>query len=135
MKKRWNIKEQSPLEKVKLLSEAIKVNDIIGNLLVQRGIEDYEQAKDFFRPSLDSLHDPFLMKDMKKAVKRIVDATQKREKILVFGDYDVDGTTAVSLVFTFLRWLGLKCDYYIPDRYTEGYGVSFKGVDYAAENG
>ncbi len=135
MKKSWNIREQAPPEKVKSLSEAIKVNDIIGNLLVQRGIENYEQAKDFFRPSLESLHDPFLMKDMKKAVKRIVDATQKREKILVFGDYDVDGTTAVSLVFTFLRWLGLKCDYYIPDRYIEGYGVSFKGVDFASDNG
>jgi single-stranded-DNA-specific exonuclease len=135
MKKRWNIKEQAAADKVKVLSDAIKVNDVIGNLLVQRGIEDYSQAKDFFRPSLDALHDPFLMKDMKKAVKRIVDATEKREKILVYGDYDVDGTTAVSLVFTFFRWLGLKCDYYIPDRYTEGYGVSFKGVDYAFENG
>lgn len=135
MKKQWNIKEQSPKEKVKHLKEAINVNSIIGNLLVQRGIESYDQAKDFFRPSLNSLHDPFLMKDMKKAVQRIIEAAQKREKILVFGDYDVDGTTAVSLVYTFLRWLGLKCDYYIPDRYAEGYGVSFKGVDYAADNG
>ncbi len=134
MKKRWNIKEQAAPEKVKTLVDAIKVNEVIGNLLVQRGVENYEQAKDFFRPSLDSLHDPFLMKDMQKAVQRIIDATQKREKILVFGDYDVDGTTAVSLVFTFLRWLGLKCDYYIPDRYTEGYGVSFKGVDFASDN-
>ena len=129
------MKEQAPPEKVRSLSAAIKVNDVIGNLLVQRGIEDYEQAKDFFRPSLESLHDPFLMKDMDKAVDRIIKATKDREKILVYGDYDVDGTTAVSLVFTFLRWLGLKCDYYIPDRYTEGYGVSFKGVDYAADNG
>ncbi len=135
MKKRWNVKEQASAEKVKRLVESIKVNDVIGNLLVQRGIEDYNQAKDFFRPALESLHDPFLMKDMKKAVKRIMDAAQKKEKILVYGDYDVDGTTAVSLVFTFLRWLGLNCDYYIPDRYTEGYGVSFKGVDYAADNG
>lgn len=129
------MKEQASPEKVKRLSEAIKVNDVIGNLLVQRGIEDYNQAKEFFRPSLESLHEPFLMKDMKKAVKRIMDAAQKKEKILVYGDYDVDGTTAVSLVFTFLRWLGLNCDYYIPDRYTEGYGVSFKGVDHAADNG
>jgi single-stranded-DNA-specific exonuclease len=135
MKKRWNVKEQATAEKIKPLVEAIKVNDVIGNLLVQRGIEDYNQAKEFFRPALESLHDPFLMKDMKKAVQRIVDATQKREKILVYGDYDVDGTTAVSLVFSFLRWLGLKCDYYIPDRYVEGYGVSFKGVDFAADNG
>src|SRR5580698_3475818 len=110
MKKRWNMKEQASPEKVKSLSAAIKVNDVIGNLLVQRGIEDYEQAKNFFRPALESLYDPFLMKDMKKAVKRIMDAAQKKEKILVYGDYDVDGTTAVSLVFTFLRWLGLNCD-------------------------
>lgn len=135
MKKIWNIKEQAPAEKVKQLAEAINVNGVIGNLLVQRGIEDYNQAKDFFRPSLESLHNPFLMKDMEKAVKRIVAAAQKKEKILIYGDYDVDGTTAVSLVYTFLRWMGLKCDYYIPDRYTEGYGVSFKGVDHAAENG
>jgi len=135
MKKKWTIKEQAPAEKVKFLKDAINVNAIIGNLLVQRGIEDYDHAKDFFRPALTSLHDPFLMKDMKKAVQRIIDAGKKREKILVYGDYDVDGTTAVSLVFTFLRWLGLKCDYYIPDRYAEGYGVSFKGVDYAADNG
>ncbi len=129
------MKEQASPEKVKSLSAAIKVNDIIGNLLVQRGIEDYEQAKHFFRPSLESLHNPFLMKDMDKAVERIIKATKNKEKILVYGDYDVDGTTAVSLVFTFLRWLGLNCDYYIPDRYSEGYGVSFKGVDYAADNG
>lgn len=135
MKKRWNVKEQAPAEKVKHLVEAIKVNDVIANLLIQRGIEDYKQAKNFFRPELESLHDPFLMKDMKKAVQRIVDAGQKKEKILIYGDYDVDGTTAVSLVFTFLKWMGLKCDYYIPDRYSEGYGVSFKGVDHAADNG
>ncbi len=135
MKKRWNIKEPVPVEKVNALIDAIKVNDVIGNLLVQRGIENYDEAKEFFRPSLESLHDPFLMKDMKKAIERIINATAKGEKILVFGDYDVDGTTAVSLVFTFLKWLGLKCDYYIPDRYAEGYGVSLKGVDYAADNG
>jgi len=135
MKKRWNVKEQAPLDKVKSLSEAIKVNDVIANLLIQRGVEDYNQAKDFFRPGIESLHDPFLMKDMKKAIQRIVDATQKHEKILVYGDYDVDGTTAVSLVYTFLKWLGLNCDYYIPDRYSEGYGISMKGVDYAADNG
>lgn len=135
MKKTWNIKESAPREKVLHLKEAINANSVIANLLIQRGIENYDQAKNFFRPSLDSLHDPFLMKDMPKAVQRIIDATQKREKILVFGDYDVDGTTAVALMFTFLRWLGLRCDYYIPDRYTEGYGVSTKGIDYAAENG
>src|SRR5215469_7237992 len=122
-------------KKVKQLAEAINVNGVIGNLLVQRGIEDYNQARDFFRPTLKMLHDPFLMKDMDKAVERIIDATKKREKVLIYGDYDVDGTTAVSLMFTFLRWLGLKCDYYIPDRYTEGYGVSMKGVDFAADNG
>src|ERR1700744_4449044 len=135
MRKTWNVKEDAPREKVQRLKDAINVNSIIGNLLIQRGIDTYDQAKDFFRPGLTALHDPYLMKDMQKAVDRIIEAAKKREKILVYGDYDVDGTTAVSLVYTFLRWLGLKCDYYIPDRYIEGYGVSFKGVDYAADNG
>lgn len=135
MEKRWNVKEQAPEDKVRKLSEAIRVNPVIANLLVQRGVETYDQAKDFFRPDLKTLHDPFQMKDMDKAVKRITDAALNREKILVFGDYDVDGTTSVALVYTFLKWLGLNCGFYIPDRYAEGYGISFKGIDYAAENG
>lgn len=135
MQKRWNVKADAPADKVKHLAEAIHVDPVIANLLVQRGIETYDQAKDFFRPAIDSLHKPTGMKDMDKAVKRIADAALNREKILVYGDYDVDGTTAVSIVYTFLKWLGINCEYYIPDRYTEGYGVSTKGVDYAAENG
>ncbi len=135
MEKRWSVKEQAPADKVRKLSEAIRVNPVIANLLVQRGIETYEQAKDFFRPDLKALHDPYQMKDMDKAVKRIADAAMNHEKILVYGDYDVDGTSSVALVYTFLKWLGLNCGYYIPDRYSEGYGVSTKGVDYAAENG
>jgi single-stranded-DNA-specific exonuclease len=135
MEKRWNVKEQAPEDKVRKLSEAIRVNPVIANLLVQRGVETYDQAKDFFRPDLKTLHDPFRMKDMDKAVKRITDAALNREKILVFGDYDVDGTTSVALVYTFLKWLGLNCGFYIPDRYAEGYGISFKGIDYATENG
>ena len=135
MEKRWNVKEQAPEDKVRKLCEAIRVSPAIANLLIQRGVETYDQARDFFRPELKSLHDPFQMKDMDKAVKRITDAALNREKILVFGDYDVDGTSSVALVYTFLKFIGLNCGYYIPDRYAEGYGVSFKGVDYAAENG
>jgi single-stranded-DNA-specific exonuclease len=135
MEKRWNVKEQAPEDKVRKLVEAIRVNPVIANLLVQRGIETYDQAKEFFRPDLKSLHDPYQMKDMDKAVKRITDGALNREKILVYGDYDVDGTSSVALVYTFLKFLGLNCGYYIPDRYAEGYGISFKGVDYAAENG
>lgn len=135
MQKRWNVKADAPADKVKHLAEAIHVDPVIANLLVQRGVETYEQAKDFFRPAIDSLHKAGEMKDMDKAVKRIADAAMNREKILVYGDYDVDGTTAVSVVYTFLKWLGITCDYYIPDRYKEGYGVSSQGVDYAAENG
>jgi len=135
MEKRWNVMEQASADKVRKLSEAIKVNPVIGNLLVQRGVETFEQAKDFFRPDLTQLHDPNLMADMDKAVKRITDAAMNREKILVYGDYDVDGTSSVALVYSFLKWLGLSCGFYIPDRYGEGYGVSFKGIDYAKENG
>jgi len=134
MQKRWNVKAGAPANKVQHLAEAIHVDPVIANLLAQRGIETYDQAKQFFRPAIESLHKPGLMKDMDKAVKRIADAAMNHEKILVYGDYDVDGTTAVSVVYTFLKWLGITCEYYIPDRYREGYGVSVQGVDYAAEN-
>lgn len=135
MEKRWKVLEQAPEDKVLKLCEAIRVSPAIANLLIQRGVETYDQAKDFFRPDLKTLHDPLQMKDMDKAIKRISDAAANREKILVFGDYDVDGTSSVALVYTFLKFLGLNCGFYIPDRYAEGYGVSFKGVDHAAENG
>lgn len=135
MQKRWVLKERGNPEKVAGLSAELGIGPVLAELLVQRGINTFEEAKQFFRPSLEDLHDPFLMKDMDNAVDRVLAALEKNEKILVYGDYDVDGTTAVSLVYTFLRELGhAQLDYYIPDRYSEGYGVSFKGVDFAHEN-
>lgn len=119
---------------IKNIKTILNVNRIIATLLCQRGISDYESAKKYFRPSLLNLHDPFLFRDMKKAVERINFAIEKNEKILVYGDYDVDGTTAVALVYSFLRKLTDAIEYYIPDRYTEGYGVSQKGVEYAINN-
>jgi len=118
------------------LVTALGVVPALAELLVQRDINTFEEARDFFRPELKNLHDPFLMKDMDKAVSRIIQALDNEEKILVYGDYDVDGTTAVALVYTFLQELGHeKIDFYIPDRYAEGYGISFQSVDFAAENG
>ncbi len=134
MEKRWNIKEKVVNQEVEALSEALNVSSFIAQLLVQRGIKTFEEAKSFFRPSLAELHDPFLMKDMDKAVGRVLLAIEKGEKILVFGDYDVDGTTAVSLMYSFLSTIHGKLEYYIPNRYTEGYGVSMKGIDYAVEH-
>lgn len=134
MEKVWKTKPQGSPEVVNRLSETLSVDTITADLLVQRGITTFEQAKKFFRPELDDLHDPFAMKDMDKAVERLQSAIDKGEKILIYGDYDVDGTTAVSLVFDFLMQFYQHLDYYIPDRYQEGYGVSYKGIDYAAEN-
>ena len=132
---RWTLKPKPSYEKVKTLSDGLKVSELIATLLVQRGIETFEQARQFFRPSLDDLHDPYLMKDMDKAVSRIEKAIEKGENILVFGDYDVDGTTAVALVSDFLKTCCPNIDTYIPDRYDEGYGISYKGIDYAEDNG
>lgn len=132
---RWNFKPQPDPGKVKHLQEVLNVDPLTAGLLVQRGVEDYEQARLFFKPTLDDLHDPFLMKDMDKAVKRIENAIQNGENILVFGDYDVDGTTAVSLVSSYLKTLTPHVATYIPDRYNEGYGVSYLGIDYADDNG
>lgn len=134
MVKRWLFEKSADKEVVKKLSEVLHINKHLANLLAQRGVSTFEEAKAFFRPSLHALHDPFLMKDMDKAVDRIGEAMQYRERILVYGDYDVDGTTAVSLVYLFLRSLGADVDYYIPDRYNEGYGISQQGIDFAAEN-
>jgi single-stranded-DNA-specific exonuclease len=122
-------------EKVKNLVEALKVEEFVATLLVQRGIETYEEARQFFRPTLNDLHNPYLMKDMDKAVERIELAIENGENILVFGDYDVDGTTAVSLVSSYLKTYYPNVATYIPDRYAEGYGISFKGIDYADDNG
>jgi single-stranded-DNA-specific exonuclease len=132
---RWTIKPKPSEEKVKQLAQALNVDDFVATLLVQRGIETFEAAKAFFRPSLDNLHNPFLMKDMDKAVSRIECAIANNENILVFGDYDVDGTTAVSLVSGYLKCYYPNIATYIPDRYDEGYGISFKGIDFAEDNG
>lgn len=134
MEKRWKIRESAPAEIVERLSKEIHVSSVIANLLYHRGITTYDEAKLFFRPKLEHLHDPFLMADMDKAVGRIEKAISSGEKILVYGDYDVDGTTAVALVFSFLKTHYDKLDYYIPDRYKEGYGISKQGIDFAAEN-
>jgi len=129
------MKEVPDNEKVKALSQAINVNCYLSQLLIQRGIDDFDKAKAFFRPSLESLHDPFLMKDMDKAVNRLTEAVFNNEKILIYGDYDVDVTTSVSLLFLFMSEFSNMLMYYIPDRYSEGYGISQKGIDYAKDNG
>ena len=133
--KQWIVKEPGNPALVRKLAEDLGVDEALANLLVQRNIKTFAEAKSFFRPSLEELHDPFLMKDMDLAVERLDIALNKNEKILIYGDYDVDGTTAVALVFSFLRNLHKNLGYYIPDRYNEGYGVSYKGIDWAHENG
>lgn len=138
MENQWIIKRLSPDEEKKqnFISEAIGVCPVLAKLLVQRGISTFDDAKNFFRPELKLLHNPFLIKDMDKAVKRINLALERKENILIYGDYDVDGTTAVALVYKFLqKWAPEShIDFYIPDRYKEGYGVSKEGIDYAKEN-
>ena len=131
--KRWRIREVNK-EKAAALFSSLKVHPVICNMLIQRGIQNYGEAKQFFRPQLTDLHDPFLMKDMQKAVNRILEAFSLNEKILVFGDYDVDGTTAVSCMYRFLKTYHPLTAFYIPHRYREGYGVSRAGIDYAVEN-
>ena len=133
--KKWKLRESSDRQTVKQLSFELGVDPVLAELLVQRGVCTFHQARSFFRPDLADLHDPFLMTDMDKAVERVHQAVITGEKILVYGDYDVDGTTAVSLVYSFLRRLTRNIDFYIPERYDEGYGVSYKGIDWAAENG
>ncbi|MDP3680829.1 MAG: single-stranded-DNA-specific exonuclease RecJ [Flavobacterium sp.] len=132
---RWTLKSKPSEDTVQHLAKALNVEDFVATLLVQRGIETFEDAKRFFRPSLDDLHDPYLMKDMEKAVARIEKAIENEENILIFGDYDVDGTTAVSLVSSYLKTYYPNVATYIPDRYDEGYGISFKGIDFADDNG
>ena len=131
---RWTIKTKPEKEKVQKLQSELQIDELIATLLLQRGVENYDQAKTFFRPSLDDLHNPYLMKDMDKAVARIENAIANNENILVFGDYDVDGTTAVSLVSSYLRSFYPNVATYIPDRYAEGYGISYMGIDYAEDN-
>lgn len=141
MDKRWSIKNFDKEVAVQLQNE-LKIHPVLCQLLAQRGITDFEEAKLFFRPSLDHLHDPFMMKNMDKAVERIEKAIEQKEKILIYGDYDVDGTTAVATVYSFFRTViedeknnPLPIDFYLPDRYREGYGISFKGIDWAEQNG
>lgn len=132
---RWTLKPKPEEEKINELATALQVSKTIATLLLQRGISSFEEARQFFRPSLNDLHDPYLMKDMDKAVARLEQAIANEENILVFGDYDVDGTTAVSLVSGYLKSFYPNVATYIPDRYDEGYGVSFKGIDFADDNG
>jgi single-stranded-DNA-specific exonuclease len=136
LEKRWNILPNQK-EKTNVLQEQLKVSPILCNILAQRGIDTFDAAKDFFRPSLHMLHSPWLMKDMQKAVNRVIAAISQSEKILVFGDYDVDGTTSVASMYQFLLEIHNESfvDYYIPHRYKEGYGVSKMGIDFAAANG
>ena len=134
MEKKWNIHQLSNLEEVSSLQAALAVDKTIAKLLSLRGVKTFDDAKSFFRPSLDMLHDPFLMKGMDVAVDRIVQAIANNKNVLIFGDYDVDGTTSVALVYSFFKKYINEMRYYIPDRYAEGYGISFKSIDYAAEN-
>ena len=133
MEKKWNILS-SENTVVTALAKALSVSEIVAHLLVLRGISTYDDAKSFFRPEIAYLHDPFLMKNMQKAVDRIQAAIANEEKILVYGDYDVDGTTSVAMMYSFLKKQVKEIEYYIPCRYEEGYGISLKGIDYAKEN-
>ena len=133
--KTWNVQPVADVESVNNLQSALGVDRIIASLLVQRDIKTFDQAKIFFRPELNQLHDPFLMKDMRKAVDRIQLALENNQRIMVYGDYDVDGTTAVALMFSFLKSQTANVDFYIPDRYKEGYGVSLSGIDHAVQIG
>ncbi|MDR2083378.1 MAG: single-stranded-DNA-specific exonuclease RecJ [Bacteroidales bacterium] len=135
MVKIWNPKDDGDPKVVGELASQLNIDYTLANLLIQRGITNFVEAKKFFRPDLKNLHDPFLMKDMDKAVERLNQAIKLQEKILVYGDYDVDGTTAVSLVYSFFKIYNSNIDFYIPDRYTEGYGISTESIDFAHENG
>lgn len=132
---RWTIKPLPDPEQLKHLMDVLNIDTVTATLLIHRGITTFEQAKAFFRPNLDDLHNPYLMKDMDLAVDRIEKAIQNQENILVLGDYDVDGTTAVSLVSSYLKTIYPNIATYIPDRYDEGYGISYKGIDFADDNG
>ncbi len=133
--KRWIIRKDYEIEVVEKLAENLGVDKIIAKLLVERGVTTFEEAKRFFRPSLDQLHDPFLMKDMDRAIMRINEAIRNKERMMIYGDYDVDGTSAVALVYSYFHTLHFNLDFYIPDRDTEGYGISFQGIDYAKRTG
>lgn len=135
MEKRWVKVGQGAKETSEKLAHELNIDQCLAQILVQRGVQTFEEARYFFRPLLTHLHDPFLMKDMEQAINRIVKAIQNREKILVYGDYDVDGTTAVALTYSFFSQFTDQIDYYIPDRHKEGYGISIDGIDFAKANG
>jgi len=134
MQKSWRIKKPADINDLKHLSAALNVDMAIANLLIQRGIKTFSEARSFFRPKLTDLHDPFLMKDMDKAVARVKKAIDNDEKVMIYGDYDVDGTTSVALMYSFLKSRLTNIEYYIPDRYMEGYGISRLSIDYASVN-
>ncbi len=131
----WVFEPQADIREINRFAKELNAPKTIANILINRGISTYEDAVKFFTPKLKNLHDPFLMKDMDKAVERITEAIENKERILIYGDYDTDGTTAVALMYWFLQEFDADLDFYVPDRYTEGYGVSFQGIDYAAETG
>lgn len=133
--KKWIEKEPCDKTQVEKLSKELGIDNVLSKLLIQRGVDTYDKAHDFFRPDLNKLHDPFLLPDMFKAVDRLEKAIMNKERILIYGDYDVDGTTAVALMYSFVRNFNENVDYYIPDRYDEGYGISYKGIDIAIANG
>lgn len=133
-KHNWILKPQPEAKHIAQLANELSVSDVLAKLLIQKGVSTFEEAKLFFRPSLENLHNPFLMKDMQKAVDRIIQAIENKENILVYGDYDVDGTTSVAMMYSFLQQFTEHITYYIPDRYHEGYGVSTQGIQYAIDN-
>jgi single-stranded-DNA-specific exonuclease len=133
MDKRWNIKDKGDEDKIEHLSRVLNIDKFLSNLLVQRGVETFDEAKAFFRPNYEHMYDPFLMKDMDKAVNRLEKAIENNEKVIIYGDYDVDGTTSVALVYSFLVSYFKNIDFYIPNRYEEGYGISYTGIDSFAE--
>ena len=135
MNKRWAVRDNADAEEEGKLAAGLNIDSVLGSLLIHRGIKNYDDARLFFRPDFRHLHDPFLMAGMEKAVLRIEAAMKAGEKIMIYGDYDVDGTTAVSVVYGFFKKHYDKLEYYIPDRYNEGYGISTLGIDYAAQNG
>ena len=133
--KRWILREDYDLETVERLASSLGVDETVATLLVERGVTTFEEARRFFRPGLDQVHDPFLMKGMEQAIRRIDEAIAKQERIMVYGDYDVDGTSAVALVYSYFKDLDRNIDFYVPDREKEGSGISYQGIDYARETG
>lgn len=131
--KRWNLKEVADPFEINYLADSLNISEILAKLLVLRNIKTFAQAKSFFRASLEDLHDPFLMNGMEEATHRVIEAVTNQEKILVYGDYDVDGTTSTAMLYMFLETLNANVGYFIPNRVKEGYGISTQGIDYAKD--